>query len=174
MDLNKDSVTFTRETPRKNPRRQDLEVMTFLAIGTTRFREMVSVEVIDVTRIMADVVIILKICHASHLPKPKKSANNLTQIQATATMLMMPSMDITTMASMMAARYTDDESAGGEYSVEEGNFAAAPNESERRQEAEGIYARSDNKLTKNKVPRGFNRDNRFQGQFNRNGGPPRK
>ncbi|OWZ16973.1 hypothetical protein PHMEG_0009161 [Phytophthora megakarya] len=48
------------------------------------------------------------------------------------------------------------------------------NESERRQEAEGIYARPDNKLMKSEFLRGFNRDNRFQGQYNRNGGPPRK
>ncbi|OWZ18547.1 LOW QUALITY PROTEIN: hypothetical protein PHMEG_0007341 [Phytophthora megakarya] len=158
----------------KNARRRNLKVMTLLAIGATRSREMVSVEVIDVTRIMADVEMILEICHASHSPKAQNPANNMTQIQVIATMLMMLSMDITTMTTMTESRYTDDEDTGSEYSVEEGNVVAAANESKRRQEVERTYARSDNKVTKNEFPPGFNRDNRFQGLFNWNRGPPRK
>ncbi|OWZ01981.1 hypothetical protein PHMEG_00026543 [Phytophthora megakarya] len=64
------------------------------------------------------------------------------------------------------SRYTDEEREEYEDSADEDGFVAAANEVERRNEADGTYARSDARVPKNEQSRGFNRDNRFQRQNN--------
>ncbi|OWZ12860.1 hypothetical protein PHMEG_00013908 [Phytophthora megakarya] len=64
------------------------------------------------------------------------------------------------------SRYTDEGREENDDSAEEDDFVAAANEVERRNEADGTYARSDATITKTEQSRSFNRDNRIQRQNN--------
>ncbi|OWY93437.1 Eukaryotic/viral aspartic protease [Phytophthora megakarya] len=72
------------------------------------------------------------------------------------------------------SRYTDEEREEYEDSADEDDFVAAANEVERRNEADGTYARSDARVPKTEQSRGFNRDNRFQRQTNTDRFPRRQ